>query len=547
MAFNYNRDLFNDYEKMCNTNDKLVKDNKLLKIKLEVAENDAQLYKQKAEEAELKAAKVDELIEALKTEKDLIISSLENKVLELQRQLDKANYEKDYYKSKTITDGTNAGIPTSQTPLNKKKVIPNSREKSDKSIGGQPGHEKNKLERFADEEVNEHVDELLDKCPHCGSTDLEMLEDETTKDELDYYIKIIKRRHHYKKQLCRKCGKIVRKQIPTKLKEENQYGDKVQATALTLANIGNVPINKVSRIISGLSLNEINLSEGFISKLQKRASVSLETFIKDLKFYMVHLDLLYWDDTVIMISTKRACLRFYGNEDVALYCAHEHKNAEGIDADGILDKLTSKTTVEHDHNIINYNDKYSFTNAECCTHLLRDLQKVSDNIPNRTWSNNLKKVFQENIHKRNTLLAEGYDSFSDDDFNDFLSQINKCLLLGFDEYSKDDKVYYADKEEDLLIRLMEYRDNYIYWTLDFGIPTTNNLSERRLRDTKSKMKISGQFQNVEHARYYANIKSYITTCNVNGVNEHVALQKLMDGNPYTLKEILEIGKKRNEK
>lgn len=37
-------------------------------------------------------------------------------------------------------DGTNAGIPTSQTPINKKKIIPNSRTKSNKKIGGQNGH-----------------------------------------------------------------------------------------------------------------------------------------------------------------------------------------------------------------------------------------------------------------------------------------------------------------------------------------------------------------------------------------------------------------------
>ena len=34
-------------------------------------------------------------------------------------------------------------------------------------------------------------------------------------------------------------------------------------------NVGNVSINKVKRIISGLTMNEINLSEGFIAKLQK--------------------------------------------------------------------------------------------------------------------------------------------------------------------------------------------------------------------------------------------------------------------------------------
>ena len=36
-------------------------------------------------------------------------------------------YERDQYLAKLNIDGTNSGIPTSQTPINKKKVIPNSR------------------------------------------------------------------------------------------------------------------------------------------------------------------------------------------------------------------------------------------------------------------------------------------------------------------------------------------------------------------------------------------------------------------------------------
>ena len=50
-------------------------------------------------------------------------------------------------------DGTNTGTPTSKTPLNKKKVIPNSREKTDRPKGGQPGHPKHSMEAFSREEI----------------------------------------------------------------------------------------------------------------------------------------------------------------------------------------------------------------------------------------------------------------------------------------------------------------------------------------------------------------------------------------------------------
>ena len=61
---------------------------------------------------------------------------------------------------------------------------------------------------------------------------------------------------------------------------------------------------------------------------------------------------------------------------------------------------------------------------------------------------------------------------------------------------------------------------------DFDLPSDDNLSERALRPTKSKMKVSGQFQNINYARYFADIKTYIETCYRNGINPisvHVAL------------------------
>ena len=544
---NYANSLYRDYEKLEIKNQKVNKENKLLRLRLDILESE----NQRKDKIISKHEKVIEDIETnnkkIINEKDKIIEAQNKKIIELVNQLNLTKNERDMYLAKLNMDGTNAGIPTSQTPINKKKIIPNSRKKTDNKIGGQENHKKHKLEKFKDEEINENEDITLDECPHCHSKNLIELNSEITKDEFDYQIKIIKKRIHFKEYKCLNCNNVVRKDIPVNLKEENQYGNNVQATALTLTNIGNVPMNKVRKIISGLTMNEIDLSEGYISKLQKRAASKLEKFITDLKFYITHLNLVYWDDTVIMINKTRGCMRFYGNEDVALYCAHSQKNKVGLDKDNILNMLPSSAVVEHDHNILNYHNDYSFINAECCQHLNRDLEKVKTNIPNRTWSIKMKELFNEYDHKRKELIAKKIDHFTEEEFDGFVSKINQFLLLGVEEYSNDSNVYYADKEAALLIRLMEYRDNYIYWTLDFNLPFTNNLSERALRGIKSKMKVSGQFQNVTNAEYYGAIRSYIETCYRNNVNGHEALIRLMNDNPYTLEEILEIGKQHSEK
>ena len=307
-------------------------------------------------------------------------------------------------------------------------------------------------------------------------------------------------------------------------------------------NVGNVPINKVKRIISGLTMNEINLSEGFISKLQKRAASKLNSFRQQLYDHIIaKLKIVYWDDTVIMVNKKQACLRFYGDDSVALYYAHEKKNKAGIDADKILPMLSKETIVMHDHNKVNYNKDYDFINSECNQHLLRDLKKVTDNISSRTWANKLRDLLKEFDHKRNELIKNNIDTFTAGEINDFIMGIDNCILLGIEENKNDSKPYYAGKERTLINRLMEFRDNYIYWIFDFDLPFTNNLSERSLRGAKSKMKISGQFQNITNAEYYALIRSYIETCHRNGVNEHEAMERLIDDNPYSLEKILTIG------
>lgn len=51
------------------------------------------------------------------------------------------------------------------------------------------------------------------------------------------------------------------------------------------------------------------------------------------------------------------------------------------------------------------------------------------------------------------------------------------------------------------------------------------------------MKIAGQFQNVQTANFYADIKTYIETCYRNNINPTDALIRLMKDNPYMVSEI----------
>ena len=172
-------------------------------------------------------------IKTLRLEKSLLKDELKKQ----RDEIDEKNKEIARLKSLLNNDGTNSGISTSKTPINKNKVIPNGRKKSGKKIGGQKGHKKHKLERFKDEDVTEVEYIEMDRCPNCNH---ELIDTNETidKDVLDYELVVVKKRIKFKEYKCPCCGKKVHSKIPNELKEDVQYGPNVKSLVLSLLNEG---------------------------------------------------------------------------------------------------------------------------------------------------------------------------------------------------------------------------------------------------------------------------------------------------------------------
>lgn len=512
MKADYTSKFMKDYEELLINNEKIESELRNTKYLLKLSETREQTLMKQNEE-------------------------LSQNINEIKEDLNKKDFEIARLKALLNMDGTNNGLPTSQTPINKQKVIPNTREKTNKSKGGQKGHTRHKLEKLKKEEITEEIKHEMCTCPCCEDEEIKETGKIIEKDEVDFKIVVEKKRHKFIEYKCEKCGKTFHEKIPNRLKEENQYGPQIQAFELALMNQGNVTINKAQKITYGMTNFEIDMSEGYIAKLQKRAANRLDKFISDVKKQLIQEDLLHWDDTVIMVDTNRSCLRFYGTEKIALYAAHEKKDKDGLDEDNILNLLTKDTVVMHDHNKVNYNEKYQFTNAECNQHLIRDLKKVTD-ILHHKWSAKLKELLNSMNNKRKRLIEKGKEEFPEKEITKFNEKFNEIMLLAYKENETGEEKYYYKDEKTLITRILDYKENYCLWIYDFNVPFTNNLSERALRGTKSKQKASGQFENIESAKNYANIKTYIETCYRNGINVYNALIKLSVGEPYTFEEVI---------
>ena len=199
--------------------------------------------------------------------------------------------------------------------------------------------------------------------------------------------------------------------------------------------------------------------------LQQKIAKQLASFVSEAKLAIIAAPIIYWDDTVIKIN----CLRVYTDTLVALYVAHETKSKAGVDEDGILLALDEETVVVHDHNIINYNDDYVFQNAECCVHLLRDLQKVTDNLQHE-WAGKLSKLLTTTNANRNDGIMTNA--------NEIRNQVKELVKLGWHEQEQEhSKAYYVSEEAALLRRIEKYADNYLMWLYNEDIPFSNNENE----------------------------------------------------------------------
>ena len=483
---------------------------------------------------------------------------------EHQKEIAVLNKKISKLESRLNTDSTNSSLPTSKNPIGKNK-IQNNREKSDKPVGAPKGHAIAKLDYFKDDEIDETIEHTLDKCPECGG---DLKETNIVKsDIIDFEIKIKRTRNNIHNYKCCNCKKNItaNKTLP----RGASYGPHVNATILSMVNNINVPFNKVVSHISGITNGEINISEGYAIKLQKKSSQALTDFNKKLKEKIISLTRIHWDDTTIMYGlgeplegytdkekeyilknadkkVKEGYVRFYGDDEWALFIAHSSKDANTVKDDGILTMLGKDCVVMHDHLLLNYNKElFSFKNAECNAHTLRYLKGVKEEFPEHQWPDKMRELLVKTNNEKKSLIANATDNtpiediyFSNEKLNEIYNEYDKIIKLGYKEYesleltSRD-----TDKERKLLARLDKYKENHLLFAKDFSVGFTNNTSERGLRQIKRKLAVSFMFKNMNRAKDYAVVKSYLETTSRHDISGYEACLRLFQNNPYTVEEM----------
>lgn len=408
----------------------------------------------------------------LKYEAETALEEEKGKNLKLRAQLNR-DYE-------------NSSIPSSKTVRHKK--ITNSREKSGKKPGGQPGHKGHCRKRqtpTAPPVLLPAPEEIL------GDPDFKKTKRTIVKQMVNIRLVLDVREYHADVYRNSKTGELAHAQFPAGVVNDVNYGGSVRAFLFLLNNECCTSIDKSRKFLRDLTGGELNISKGMVSSLCREFAAKTEQEQKKLFAEMLLSPVMHTDCTNAKVNGKPACVFVCATPDgKVLYFARDRKGHEGVkgtvteDYQGIL---------VHDHERTFY--QYGTGHQECLAHVLRYLKDSIQNEQDRTWNIEMRTLIQEMIHYRNGLLPE--DEPDAEKTAGFEERYQEILRKAEEEYREVPPNEYYKEGYNLYRRMERYMENHLLFLHDHRVPATNNEAERLLRSYKRKQQQAVSFRSQE--------------------------------------------------
>ena len=517
------------------------------KIEKLEAENKALKLEVKSLKAEVKRLnKVDNENENLKKQlaqmkldiKSTVFQAVCEAVAPIEKALNEANNEIKRLNVIIDKDSSNSNKPSSTNGF---KHVPNSREKTGRSQGGQKGHKGHRLSLpdNLDELEAEGVIERRIVDYTGGATDY------VIRHTLDVETRVILTEHRFK------VGEI----LPG-MYNEVTYGDEIKGLSVVLMNEGIIAKKRLTEIISGMTSGVINLSTGTLETFQKEFAEKLDELneIEVIETDLINDDGMNVDDTPLRVlerpahkngelifettedgedkillekgegKTLSATLRTYVNERSVRYTINPSKHQVGIDRDDILPRFNGNLTHDDESKFHHYGKN----NSLCGAHLLRELRGI-EQAYKFSWAGEVRDLFiRMNSHK-NADLEKGVTACDKQILAAFVVEFENLLAKGVEAIENHGYNFGFKQVQNIVARVQKRKDNYLLFMRDYSIPFTNNRAEAALRPEKIKQKVSGMFRSWGGVLTHVNIRSFIATAKKREKNVFTSVKKIFAG------------------
>ena len=440
------------------------------------------------------------------------ITSLEKENVELKEKVDILEGKSNQKNS------SNSNTPPSKDEYK----VQNHREKSIRKQGGQKG-------RIGKTLTIEEVEKLMkDKNvevveEHYGNKNIT---ETRIKYIMDVQTKVIIRKiyiHEDNKNT----------EIPEECKNKSTviYGNNLKALVAIMYAQEVIAFDRMCEFLKILTGNILRVSHGslvnWVHEVSKKCRKSKKKLIRAIRKSKI----IYTDATPTSLKGKYAYTRNYSNEVVTVLEASVSKKVQEIQRQNILPNF--KNYIMHDHETGLYNFGIKSHHLECWIHLGRELKYFDEYIKN-SWSKELWE-FAWNLNKeRKELLQNNITNFTSEEIIEYEKKYDEIIQKGINQNKNTPSKYLRDKEKAVLNRIIKYKENYLNYLKDFDFPFDDNLSERDLRATKLKKKVSGCHRSFEGLKDYSNIRTIISTCIKQGISYFEFFKNILNNKPIPI-------------
>ncbi|MDR3137149.1 MAG: IS66 family transposase [Coriobacteriales bacterium] len=390
-------------------------------------------------------------------------------------------------KAKLSRNCDNSSIPPSACP-NAKKTIHNSRVKTDRRPGGQPGHVGHKRKARVPDRFVRLVPP--DACPYCSGV-LKPDGTERSRQVTDVVITAQTVEYVAEGYICSCCDKQVYAPFPDGVVNEVNYGNNICAVATFLYSDCNVSKAKTASFLFEATGHELTLSQGSIHNFLMSFSKKAQGIITDIASEIKTSGIVGTDATHTRSEGAPSYVYNFNSPNSTIYLASAHKGPEPLNNSLLADY---KGTVVHDHDMSYYN--FGSGHAECNVHILRYLKGVCQNEPDVKWAEKMSALLCEANDTCKEAREADVKALEDDVIADIEARFDDIVAVAEDEYVDAAKLPAKYRPEGVALykRLGEFKGSHLAFIHDLNIPFDNNRSERDLRCVKKKTKQTGGFR-----------------------------------------------------
>lgn len=398
------------------------------------------------------------------------------------------------------------------------------RVKSGRKPGGQPGHKGYTLRSFPDPEVIECPP--AEKC-ECGGV-VCVKNNYKSKQLVDIQVTLKIKEEHVGIGYCEKCGKKHEGTFSEKYVNPVNYGDDIKAIISVLNTRMNLPINKISDLISIMTDSKIQISDGTVVNIVADLAKKANSAVKRIAEYLTKCGLLLADETGCRVNGKLDWFQIFTNGPFILFSHNKNRGSLLFEGEDLLALFTG--ILLHDHFKSYY--RYShLTHAECNDHIDRRLKAVNE-ILKHEWALKLRSLFFDADKQKKELMAKG-EYFSEQQIKDYFSRFLEILDMGDAEYQRaiegKKRIARYNEEKCLLKRLRKYVNEHLRFISTPEVPRGNTGAERGAKEAKRKVRVSGGFRSDSGADNYARITSVVSTMHRHKMDVFQGIKDILNG------------------